>query len=96
MCAIIGKYPSNDLTGDDTASAFISGQGTTSGMSGTFIFISDPTDTITDINLLLEQYLKLSYYGIKGKDPLFNVNFEKANLHFFFFLKKKNIVTNNG
>lgn len=55
LCAILGDYPSNDLTGDDTAAAFLSGQGTTAGMSGTFIFISDPTDTITDINLLLQQ-----------------------------------------
>jgi hypothetical protein len=55
LCAILGQYPSLDLTGDDTAATFISGQNVTSGMSGTFIFISDPTDTITDINLLLQQ-----------------------------------------
>lgn len=55
LCAILGQYPSLDLTGDDTAAAFISGQNTTAGMGGTFIFISDPTDTITDINLLMQQ-----------------------------------------
>lgn len=56
LCAILGEYGtilSDDS--DDTATAFISGQNTTSGMSGTFSFVSDPTGGISDYTYLIQQ-----------------------------------------
>lgn len=55
LCAILGQYPSLDNTGDATATAFISGQNSTSGMSGTFNFVSDPTGGISDYTYLIQQ-----------------------------------------
>jgi hypothetical protein len=54
-CAILGQYPSIDATGDATASSFLTSQQVTQGMGGTFNFISDSTDTITDIQNLVAQ-----------------------------------------
>ena len=52
-CAILGQYPSIDNTGDSTAVSFLTGAQVTGGMGGTFNFLSDSTDTITDINNLI-------------------------------------------
>jgi hypothetical protein len=54
-CAILGYYPSLDIVGDSTAANFISNANITAGQATTFTFISDSTDTITDIPTLLQQ-----------------------------------------
>jgi len=54
-CAILGNYPSLDVTGDSTAEAFLTGANVTQGMGGTFSFISSPTGVITDFNNLIMQ-----------------------------------------
>jgi hypothetical protein len=52
-CAILGNYPSLDMNGDDTASAFIKQAGVTAGSGATFNFISNSADVICDISLLI-------------------------------------------
>jgi hypothetical protein len=55
QCAILGQYPSADQSGDGVALHFIVGSNTSANNGATFLFISDSTDTITDISLLLQQ-----------------------------------------
>jgi hypothetical protein len=52
-CAILGQYPSLDINGDNTASAFIKQAGVTAGSGAVFNFISNSADVICDINLLI-------------------------------------------
>lgn len=52
-CAILGHKASIDS--DLDSELFITNANITSGMSTAFNFISDPTDTITDINNLIQQ-----------------------------------------
>jgi hypothetical protein len=54
-CAILGQYPSMDFNGDETAADFIIDQNVTGTQGGTFNFLSDSTDTITDIANLIQQ-----------------------------------------
>ena len=54
QCALLGQYP-NLTTGDQTAAAWITGQNVTGSSGATFGFISDNTDTISDINNLIQQ-----------------------------------------
>ena len=54
-CAILGHYPSLDLTGDQMAADFIVDSNVTGGQNVVFAFFSDSTDTITDIQTLTEQ-----------------------------------------
>lgn len=51
-CAILGQYPSLDVNGDIAATNFLVPYNT---QGGTFSFLSDSTDTITDINTLIQQ-----------------------------------------
>jgi hypothetical protein len=53
--AIIGQYPSLSAYGDIIAQNWIAGQNVVDGQGATFSFISSYTDTITDINNLLQQ-----------------------------------------
>lgn len=57
VCALLGKYPDTNtsISGDQGAVTYIIGKNVTHGMGGTFNFISDPTDTIVDINSLIQQ-----------------------------------------
>ncbi len=52
-CAILGQYPSLDNDGDDTAQNFLTSSEVTKGMSTSFGFLSDFTDTISDIQNLV-------------------------------------------
>lgn len=52
-CAILGHKAS--ITSDIDAALFITVANVTAGQSTAFNFISDPTDTITDINTLVQQ-----------------------------------------
>jgi hypothetical protein len=54
-CAILGHYPSMDVNGDEAATDFIIDANITGTQGGTFSFLSDSTDTITDIDNLIQQ-----------------------------------------
>ena len=54
-CAMIGQYPDISYSSDISAALWIEQQNVTAGTSTTFHFISDSTDTITDIADLISQ-----------------------------------------
>jgi hypothetical protein len=54
-CAILNKYSSIDLSGDQEAQKFLTSANITGGMSSTFSFISDSSGRITDIPNLIDQ-----------------------------------------
>jgi hypothetical protein len=91
ICALLNQYPDTNpsQSGDAGASAYITRQNASGGMGGTFNFLSDSTDTITDINTLIQQanqeqqsnsvgqglsdYDKIVNAGISTKQPFTNV-----------------------
>lgn len=54
-CAVLGQYPSLDVQGDETAYEFLTSEEITSGLGGTFTFVSDSSGNISDINNLIKQ-----------------------------------------
>ncbi len=53
-CALLGQYPSLTNDGDDTAQNFLTSAEVTKGMSTSFAFLSDFTDSISDIQNLVK------------------------------------------
>lgn len=68
-CALLGQYPGSSLTqaSDNAASSYIANSNISSGMSGTFGFISDYTDTIVDITTLIQQATSETLSDTVGK-----------------------------
>jgi len=118
VCAIIPASPTSSvysgentsISGDTDAVNYINLQNTTSGMGGTFNFISDPTDTIVDVNNLIQQanqeqqgntegqsladYTKIVNLGTSTKLPFTNI--AKYNAIFHALSQKITNIGGNG